>query len=352
MIKRSTGAGAFALFAGMILVAALGGCSAAGAPSQFAPPATQQSAVAHRTASGAAKIAPGSIFVGYGAGAKSYIEIYGNESDKWAPIGVITYVVLNPASMRVDRNGKLYVADYGADAVPTYVDGQFAGSLTQSVAAPHGLAIDSESDLAVLNSTARGKGPRITFFPFGTDKYPCVVTKGLQDPRDIAYDGFNVWVADYGANALIQYSQCNPDVQHTITEGVNLPVAVLPDRYAGFLWAANAGGNNVSAYNYLGPIKTISTGDLQPTALAAHDEHLYIAAYGGLNGKSEVIDYNVKYGTKRAITDGVNAPKALAWCDPNLCVMNAFGITIYDSSDNLVNAIKTKQTPLSLTAMP
>jgi len=123
-------------------------------------------------------------------------------------------------------------------------------------------------------------------------------------------------------------------------------------QYGGGLWVANSGGNNVSEYNYLGPIKTISTGDLQPTALAAHGEHLYIAAYGDLNGKSEVLDYNIKDDTQTEITDGVNVPRALAWCQPNLCVMNAFSVTIYDSSGKRLNTIKVNQTPLSLTSRP
>jgi hypothetical protein len=127
---------------------------------------------------------------------------------------------------------------------------------------------------------------------------------------------------------------------------------VLIDDFIGDLWAANAGGHNVSAYTYSGPVQTISTGDLEPTALAAHGADIYIAAHGGLNHKSEVIDYNLKDKTQTEITDGVNVPSALAWCDPNLCVMNAFDVTIYDSSDKLVNTIKVKQTPISLTAVP
>jgi hypothetical protein len=255
--------------------------------------------------------------------------------------------------MRVDRKGELYVADYASNAVSTYIDSKYAGSLTQSLATPYGLAISSESDVAVLNKTAPGKGePRITFFPFGTGKYPCVAVKGLQDPRDAAYEGADLWVADYGASALLMYSQCDPNVVHTITNGVALPVAVLIDHFIGDLWAANAGGNNVSAYTYEGPVQTISTGDLQPSALAAHAEHLYIAAYGGLEKRSKVIDYNIKAKTQTEITDGVNVPSALAWCDPNLCVMNAFGVTIYDSSGKLVHTIKVKQTPISMTSVP
>jgi hypothetical protein len=45
-------------------------------------------------------------------------------------------------------------------------------------------------------------------------------------------------------------------------------------------------------------------------------------------------------------------PVALAWCEPNLCVMNAFSVTIYNNSNQLVHTIKVKQTPLSLAAVP
>jgi hypothetical protein len=350
MIKISTGP--LLVFAGITFAAALGGCSPTGGASQFPPGATQQRVVARATVSRTGKIAVGSIFVGYGAGAKSYIEIYANEAGKWANLGTITYGVVTPVSMRFDRYGKLFVANYGANAVSTYVDNKFTGTLSQSLATPYGLAISSTGDVAVLNKTVPGsKGdPRITWYVFGTDKYPCVTTKGLQDPRDAAYDGFDVWVADFGANAVLEYEQCSPRLVRAITDGVDLPVAVTIAHYGGGLWVANSGGNSVSEYNYLGPIKTISTGDLQPSALAAHAEHLYIAAYGGLNGKSKVLDYNIKDDTLTEITDGVNVPRALAWCQPNLCVMNAFSVTIYDSSDKLLYTIKVKQSPLSLTS--
>ncbi|MBV9332898.1 MAG: hypothetical protein JO146_02740 [Candidatus Eremiobacteraeota bacterium] len=162
----------------------------------------------------------------------------------------------------------------------------------------------------------------------------------------------DLWVADYAANTIGHY-YCDPHETTYITNGVNQPVALAFDDFKGFLWAANAGANNVTAYNAItndGPIVTVPTGDLQPTALLSHGSDLYIAAFGAKGSK--VFDYNVKTGTQTEVTDGVNAPAALAWCEPNLCVMNAFSITIYDSSNKLVNTIKIKQTPISLSAVP
>jgi hypothetical protein len=342
---------AFYAFASATICGALSGCATTGEQSQLAPGITPQSGTESST-NRRASIPPHSIFVGYGLAPDSYINVYSGESGNWGKIGKISSNVATPVSMRFYRDGKLYVADEASNAVSTYTDGNYDGSLTESLTEPYQLALDASSNLAVINTMSSEK-PRVTVFPTGSGT-PYVILKNLAVPSDAIFDDAgDLFVANYKANNVVEFGPGGDKVISVITDGVDQPLALAID-YIGTLWVANAGAHNATEYGYAGLIRVIDTGDLRPSALFTHDTHLYIGASSTrLHHPDEIIDYNLSNDTKTEITDGVKYPKEFAWCEPDLCLMNIDSVAIYNSDDTLVHTIKeAKEIPRSIAVSP
>lgn len=325
-------------------------CSTIGGGSQLAPLATDE-----RSAEGASiarnAVPAGSIFVGFAEPKGSFINIYSGASGGWKLIGKITKDVTYPVAMRIHRAGYLFVADSIRNAVTIYSlpkDGDWVGRLTQDIKAPYGLALDAESDLAVLN---RLSAAQVTVFPFGISK-PYVI-KGLDNPTAAIFDGTrHLFVADDASNEVVEYAPGSDKVISTITDGIDRPVALAID-YTGKLWVGNRFAKTVTSYEAGGLIQTIHTGNFHPLALLTHGVHLYIAATSIRPRRYEVLDYNLSNGTHVEIKDGLLSIHELAYCHPDICVRNGRDVTIYDDSDALVHTIREgTSTPSSVIAAP
>lgn len=339
------------VFAGAAISIGFCACSTIGGGSQLGPPATSESltedARIHQNA-----IPAGSIFVGFPTFKGSFINIYSGASGGWKVIGKITKEVTTPVAMRVHRGGYLFVADDLRNAVNIYSlpkDGDFVGRLTQDIKSPFGLALDAQSDLAVLNRPS--SGPHVTVFPFGINK-PYVI-KGLDNPTAAIFDGFrDLFVADDVSNKVVEYAPGSDEVISTITDGIDRPMALAID-YTGTLWVANRLGKTVTGYGAAGLIKTIKIGKFYPITLLTHGVHLYIAATIIRPRSYEILDYNLRDDSSVEIKDGLQNPSELAYCDPDICVRNGRDVTIYDHSDALVHTIKDGSNyPSSVIAAP
>lgn len=331
---------------GSFIAAGLCGCAAPGASSQFAPASQSDAnhAGVHRDA-----IPAGSIFVGWGI-YNSFVGIYSGKD--WANMGKITSNIDNPVAMAVNRGRTLFVADYGTNAISMYGlggDGKYLGSLTQDLNKPYTIALDSDSDVAVLNTTTTG-GPRVTVFPLASN-YPYTIEKDLAAPSDAIFDDFgDLFVADYDGNKVVEYGPGTDKVIGTITDGIDRPVSLTIDKN-GTLWVANSGANDVTEYGYAGLITVVPLNTFKPTNILAVDLHLYISAYSRKK-ISKIIDYNLVSHGETDISDGVDRPRQLLRCPPGFCAVNAYDVTVYQAG-KLVHTIKeSTESPRSAVVAP
>ena len=144
----------------------------------------------------------------------------------------------------------------------------------------------------------------------------------LSKPSGIAFDSSgNLWVANNGANQVLELNPANGAVLNTITEGLNSPSRLA---FAfGKLYVTNLGGNNVTVYNpaTLALVQTISSSAIsRPLALAVDT---YGDVYVGNNSANNVIALNIAGGLVETLTADnsgfqFSAPGALAIFGKNI----------------------------------
>jgi SMP-30/Gluconolactonase/LRE-like region len=123
----------------------------------------------------------------------------------------------------------------------------------------------------------------------------------LNSPQGIVFDSSgNLWVANGGANQVLEINPSNGDVIQTITKGLDNPT-----RHAfafGNLYVLNTSGNNVTVYNptTLVLVQTITNSAIAyPLALAVD---AYGDVYVGDNSANKVIALNIGDGLIETIT--------------------------------------------------
>jgi sugar lactone lactonase YvrE len=123
-------------------------------------------------------------------------------------------------------------------------------------------------------------------------------TAQLNNPNGIAFDSTgNLWIANYGANQVLELNPVSGAILNTITQGLDAPTRLL---FVGTeLWVANTNGNNITVYGNLSNpgatlIKTINNGNIsKPLALAVD---AYGDVYVGNNNQNTVIALNIDNG--------------------------------------------------------
>jgi sugar lactone lactonase YvrE len=124
----------------------------------------------------------------------------------------------------------------------------------------------------------------------------------LNNPNGIAFDSDgNLWVANYGANQVLELNPSNGKVLHKITNGLSGPTR-LDFVSTAELWVANTSGNNITVYNIktLELVNTISNRNInKPLALAVD---AYGDVYVGDNSANTVIALNVGDGLIETLT--------------------------------------------------
>jgi sugar lactone lactonase YvrE len=160
----------------------------------------------------------------------------------------------------------------------------------------------------------------------------------LNNPNGIAFDSNgNLWVANYGANQVLEMNPISGAVLNTVTQGLNAPTRLL---FVGSqLWVANTNGNNITVYGNLGQqgatlVKTINNGNInKPLGLAVD---AYGDVYVGNNSQNTVIALNIDNGLIETLSQDNSGFQFTA---PG--VLTIYGQNIYaafgpDSGENAV----------------
>ena len=112
---------------------------------------------------------------------------------------------------------------------------------------------------------------------------PQIIQAQLSNPCGLAFDSSgNIWVANSGANQVLELNPANGAVLATISKGLNGPQRIAFDRY-GTLFVANNRSSNVTIYRNLQLIATVASSGIQnPLGIAAgHYDEFYVANNSG-----------------------------------------------------------------------
>ncbi|MGH2874193.1 MAG: IPT/TIG domain-containing protein, partial [Solirubrobacteraceae bacterium] len=182
-----------------------------------------------------------------------------------------------PGEVALDAAGDLWVANFSTDSVVEYTKSQLAagGAPTPTVTlsadrlnsldAPNGVAFDAEGDLWVANS---GGSTVVEYtksqLAAGGDPAPAVTlssdeSHSIEAPYSLVFDATgNLWVSNYGANSVVEYSASQLDATDDPTPAVTLGSDASgsldePDSLAfdagGGLWVTNYAANSVVGYS-------------------------------------------------------------------------------------------------------
>jgi YVTN family beta-propeller protein len=144
----------------------------------------------------------------------------------------------------------------------------------------------------------------------------------LNNPNGIAFDSSgHLWVANSGANQVLELNPANGTVINTITAGISSPTRLA--FASGKLYVTNLGANNVTVYELstLALLETISSSAIsRPLAIAVD---AYGDVYIGNNSANNVIALNIANGLVETLTKGNSgyefiAPGALAIFGKNI----------------------------------
>jgi sugar lactone lactonase YvrE len=159
---------------------------------------------------------------------------------------------------------------------------------------PSGLAFDSSGDLWVANSGAN----QVLELNATSGAVIKTITAGLNNPSRLTLALGQLYVTNLGANNVTVYNPKTGSLVRTITSSaISKPLALAVDAY-GDVYIGNNSANNVIALNINNELVEILTQDnsgfafTAPGALAIHGEDIY-AGFGPGAGENAVISYNV-----------------------------------------------------------
>jgi sugar lactone lactonase YvrE len=130
---------------------------------------------------------------------------------------------------------------------------------------------------------------------------PLAAHAQLNNPNGIVFDSAgNLWVANYGANQVLEINPANGAVLNTIATGLSGPTRLT---FAfGELYVANTNGDDVTVYNpkTLQLVQTISSSAISSPLGIAVDA--YGDLYVGDNSANKVIALNIGNGLVETLT--------------------------------------------------
>jgi len=235
-------------------------------------------------------------------------------------------------------------------------------SLISGLYEPAGIAI-SGSDLFVTNQTSGGTGLITEYTTAGSlvGAGP-LVTSGqngasLSTPAGIAVSGSDLFVANYGANSIGEYTTSGATVNASLISGLSGPIGVAiygSDLFVGNINSTGSHADQAVEYNLATPTPTL-LGSLtlgssaNGIAVSANGANLYVTSNSG----NAIYDY----ATSNIMLAG-NASPTATWTDTGYT--SAYGIAIYgsdlfvtqDQSVNDVLEFTTSGSPVSTTPDP
>jgi hypothetical protein len=207
---------------------------------------------------------------------------------------------------------------------------------------PNGLAFDSAGNLWVANEGANN----VLELNPTTGAVLNTITAGISGPTRLVFDGAgNLYVTNFTTGTITVYNKSRT-LTRTIS-GLSHPLGVAVDAY-GDIYAANNLSNNLVAYNAAGDLVETLTQDKSgvpftaPGALAISGPDIYAAVIGG-----DVISYNIgNFLTDFPIeitkyTDSVSTGPTGILVRGNIYVSNAGtpSITVYSPAGVLLRTL-------------
>jgi len=159
---------------------------------------------------------------------------------------------------------------------------------------PNGIALDSSGNLWVANSGAN----QVLELDPANGVVLNTITEAISSPTRLAFSGDDLYVTNIGNNTVTVYSMLTLTLEKTISNAaINRPMGVAVDAY-GDVYIADNSANNVIALNIGGGLVETLTKDTSgyqfdaPGALAIHGQNIY-AGFGPGSGENAVISFNV-----------------------------------------------------------
>jgi sugar lactone lactonase YvrE len=159
---------------------------------------------------------------------------------------------------------------------------------------PQGLAFDSHGHLWIANAGANN----VIEANARTGRVLMTITNGVSGPSRLAFDTLgNLYVANKTADTITEYDSAGTLIRTISGSFIQGPNGVAVDAY-GDVYIANSGTNDVVAVNVDGGLVETLTTDKSgfsfsaPGALAIYGQDLYLGL-GPQPGENAVISYNV-----------------------------------------------------------
>ncbi|MGC9949886.1 MAG: NHL repeat-containing protein [Bryobacteraceae bacterium] len=161
---------------------------------------------------------------------------------------------------------------------------------------PNGIAFDTAGNLWVANSGAN----QVLEMDPTTGVIRNTIAQDVSSPTRLAFAGEDLYVTNLGTNNVTVYNTRTLALEQTISStAINRPLGVAVDAYGDVYIADNAStANNVIALNIGGGLVETLTKDnsgyqfIGPGALTIHGKNIY-AGFGRNVGENAVISYNV-----------------------------------------------------------
>ena len=253
----------------------------------------------------------------------------------------ITTTLKAPSGLALDASGNVFVADAAAQAVYEYVAG---GGVPKSIGSgfnkPTGVATDGAGNVYVVD---QGAGT-VSMFTNNAGTYitagtGAVLASGLTNPTDIVVSGTgSIYVSNTGSNLIQQYPNASrlSSLGSTLSFGTNLsgPTGLSLDPN-GNLFIADTGNDRVVQLGYSGAQTAVGSGLSAPTGVAAEASGSVLVADQG-NGR--VVRIPNEGGVLTTADQGVLSQPIL---NPFSIRLSAAGDLFV--SDNLLGAIDSLQ---------
>ena len=204
-----------------------------------------------------------------------------------APVGVV-----------YDREGALYVAEWGADQVSRFDDKGGRTVVTAEVRSPAGLAFDDKGTLYVA-SYADGN-----IYALNSGEKPRRIASGLASPTGMVWDGDALLVANRNAGEIIRVrADGGKDV---VSKGHKTPVGVV--RLANNDLVVSCYGGSLDRVSPGGKVTSLTSNLNTPGVgiMADGENAVLVVDYGGSTVQRVTLD-----GKSATVADGLRSPVGL-----------------------------------------
>lgn len=194
----------------------------------------------------------------------------------------------NPVGMLYDPDGRLYIADWGAQTVSRYDSGGRQTIITQDVGRPSGLALDENGTLYIASYN------RNVIYSLKPGKEPRVFATGFNTPAGLLWADDGLYMANRDAGEIIKIHLDGR--KELISKGHTQPVGIVK-RADGSLIISCLGGT-IEHIGLDGRIRVISDklNSPSPGLIPDGDDAVLVPDYGGttveriyMNGRTETV---------------------------------------------------------------